>query len=74
MAVLPGDAETTEEKGAQVEAGPRASEPALGVSVTSSFKALRPASPQQPHDQSCPGSLDPSIGISNSKTVCLNQL
>lgn len=41
MAVLAGDAETTEEEGAQVEAGPCASEPALGVSVTSSY--LKPS-------------------------------
>lgn len=44
MAVLPGDAETTEEEGAQVEAGPRAGEPALGVSVSPQPR-VSPATP-----------------------------
>ena len=48
MAVLAGDAETMEEERAQVEAGPSASEPALGVSVTSSY--LKPSGPRLPND------------------------
>lgn len=41
VAVLADDAEATEEKRAQVETGPSASEPACGVSATCSY--LKPS-------------------------------